>query len=40
MVAKWVRKNWDVVTLIVVTVVISVFFGYLIFRPGPGPYGF
>ncbi len=40
MVAKWLRKNWDVVTLIVVAVVISVFFGYLISRPLPLPPGY
>ena len=40
MVADWFRKNWDVVTLIVVAVVISVFFGYLIFRPLPVPSGY
>jgi len=40
MVAKWVRKNWDIVVIVVITIGVSIVFGYLIFRPLPFPPGY
>jgi hypothetical protein len=40
MVPKWVKKNWDIMTIVVIAVVVSVVFFWLIFRPMPVPPGY
>jgi hypothetical protein len=39
-VAKWIRKNWDVLTVVAIAVAVSVVFLWLIFRPVPLPPGY
>jgi hypothetical protein len=37
---KWVKKNWDIMTIVVIAVVVSAVFFWLIFRPMPVPPGY